>query len=227
MRRLLALAALLLVAAGCTTDPEVDSRAATVGLPDLQVDLAADGWVLDAEDSSVEGPATLDFHDDDAVSGVGPCNVYRGTFELDDGGLRITHVATTQQACEDPVMAAEDEYLEALAAVRDVDRSDRDRLVLTGPDDVRLAYRAYDRYEALVGDWEGPPVTFRDDGTVSVGGDCEGDFRLDDGELVVEDLPGDCDDLGLGGTHRIEIGPDALTLVADDGSITLVLRRPT
>jgi heat shock protein HslJ len=211
MRRLLLVVALALLVAGCTDDPDVDSRTATYGLPDLEVDLAATGWSLDGDDSSVDvgdATVTLDVHDDDTASGRAPCNAYRAAVDLDDDGdtVRFTDIATSLAACDDATTAAEDAYLTALAAVRDVDLSDDgEELVLTGPGDVRLSFTEFDPYDALVGEWQVTSIrtedavesvpadvdarlTFTDDGTVRIEncGTVEGTYELDDDQLDVE-----------------------------------------
>ncbi|MCB0979000.1 MAG: META domain-containing protein [Acidimicrobiales bacterium] len=149
--RLLVLAASVLLAlavASCgSDDPDVDSRAATMGLPDLKVNLVADAWLLDPEDSSIEVAGervTLDFHADDAVSGTAPCNTYRASVSYGDATVTISEVGSTLRGCDPDVMDAEAAYFDALVAVRDVDLTDRDRLILTGPGDVRLAFDTTD-----------------------------------------------------------------------------------
>jgi heat shock protein HslJ len=55
-------------------------------------------------------------------------------------------------SCEPEVMAAESEYLAALALVRTADVTDPERLVLAA-DGVRLSFAAIDARELIVGDW--------------------------------------------------------------------------
>jgi heat shock protein HslJ len=207
-----------LVAAGpaCGWRDEIDSRAATAGLPSTRVDLEAHDWLLDREDSSLtvddDTPVTLAI-DADVVSGTAPCNTYRGSFDLGaDDSVEIGDIAATRMACPEPRLAAEDEFLAALAAADavevDVDeegRDDRDRMVLTGPDGVRLAFRSYDADELLVGTWEvvgvasgdavesvlagtAPTITFTEDGDVALDSGCNtvgGSWELDGDELSV------------------------------------------
>ena len=216
MRRFLTLAATAalvgLVAAGCGWNDSVDSLAATEGLPSTRTDIEAHDWVLDYSDSSLssesENPVTLTV-DGDRIFGVAPCNTYRGTFELGrDESVEITDVAVTQKACDPRTMDAEDEYLAALEGVDrvklDVDdegRDDRDRLVLEGPDELRLSFRSFDARDALIGDWTltgvntgdsvdsmvpgtdtEPSLSFGDDGSFTVDTGCNtggGDWELD------------------------------------------------
>jgi heat shock protein HslJ len=118
-------------------------------------------------------------------------------------------------ACDEATMATEDEFVAALEAVDhasvDVDeegRDDQDRLVLTGPDDLRLSFRSYDAADLLVGRWavtdiatgdaiesavEGtePALTFSDDGHLAVESGCNaggGDWSLDGHDISIGPL---------------------------------------
>ena len=72
---------------------------------------------------------------------------------LDGDSVEIGPLAGTLIACEQPLMDANHAFLAALEAADSIELPD-DRLVLTGPDDVRPAFDALDRYQALVGDWD-------------------------------------------------------------------------
>jgi heat shock protein HslJ len=153
-RRLLVLAAIVVgttAFAACSSPTDEDTRSATAGMPNLQQSLVAQHWRLDASDSSIgselERAVTLEFHGDGTVSGSAPCNDYHGAYstDLDDWTVTITRLATTRRACEDPVMRAEQQYLDALAAVRDVEFSDGYfHVVLDNHAGDRLAYDAFD-----------------------------------------------------------------------------------
>ena len=258
----LALLALLAATAlaACGTDDEGDTRAETQGLPDLQTELEAQEWVLDAGDSSIDLPdgatATLNV-DGELANGVGPCNSYTGAFVLDSDSVEIGPLAGTLIACEQPLMDAQDAFTAALEAADSIEMPD-DRLVLTGPDDVRLAFDALDRYQALVGEWDvvnlatpdavtgpiagtEPTVTFNDDGTVSATTGCNqgsGDWQLEGDALSLgplattqracESPEGIMDQeaalfTALDETAQLSIAGDTLTLLREDGTITLVL----
>ena len=264
LRAPLALALLALVAAAglaaCGSDDEGDTRAETQGLPDFQTQLEAEEWVLDAGDSSVDLPdgasATLNV-DAELASGVGPCNSYTGAFVLDGDSVQIGPLAGTLIACEQPLMDAQDAFTAALEAADAIEMPD-DRLVLTGPDDVRLAFDALDRYQALVGTWDvvnlatpnavtgpiagtEPSVTFADDGTVSATTGCNqgsGDWQLEGDALSISPLAATqraCESpegimdqeealfTALDETAQLSIAGDTLTLLREDGTITLVL----
>lgn len=209
-----------LVAAGCGPT-SVYSRSDTAGLPSTRQHIKEHEWVLDRGDSSLtvddENPVTLAVHDD-VVSGAAPCNSYRGSFSLDDGGtVKITDVALTRRACEPTTtMQAEEELVTALEAVDharvedgdDDDDEDDDRLVLDDGDGVRLAFDAYDADELLAGTWEvvgiadgdsvdsvaaGPPptVTFDPDGTLTVDTGCrtaQSSWELDGDVIEIDAL---------------------------------------
>ena len=258
-----ALGLLLFAAAGlaaCGSDDDADTRSETQGLPDLLTDLEDQEWVLDSSDSSVELPdgaaATLNV-DGETTNGVGPCNSYAGPFVLDGDSVEIGPLAGTLIACEQALMDAQDAFTAALEASDTVEITDG-RLLLTGPDDVRLAFDALDRYQALVGDWDvvnlatpdavtgpidgtEPTVSFADDGTVSATTGCNdgsGEWQLEGDALSIGPLAATfrtCDSpegvmdqeaalfTALDETAQMSIAGDTLTLLREDGTITLVL----
>lgn len=262
---LIALIAVVVVAglAACGSDDEGDTRAETQGLPDFQTQLEAEEWVLDAGDSSVDLPdgasATLNV-DGELATGVGPCNSYTGAFVLDGDSVEIGPLAGTLIACEPSLMEAQDAFISALEAAETVEMPGG-RLLLTGPDDVRLAFDAVDRYEALVGEWDvvnlatpdavtgpidgtEPTVSFADDGTVSATTGCNqggGDWQLEGDALDIGPLASTfrtCDSpqgimdqeaslfQALEDTAQMSVTGETLTLLREDGTITLVLTRP-
>jgi heat shock protein HslJ len=223
MRRLLSIAggavALGLAAAGCGWDDGVDSLAATEGLPSIRADVEAHDWVLDPDDSSLTdaGDAVITLSvDGDEVSGHAGCNSYHGSFSLGrDGSVEIGDLALTRMACDDATMAAEDGFVAALGEVDkvevDVDeegRDDRDTMVLTGPDDLRLSFRSFDATDLLAGTWTitniatgdaiesviggtEPTVTFDSNGHLAVTTGCNdggGDWTLDGHDLTIDSL---------------------------------------
>ena len=197
-----------LTAAGCGWNDDVDSRAATAGLPSTLVDIEAHEWVLDRDDSSLtvddDNPVTLGV-DGDTVSGRAPCNTYRGAFDLGaDDSVEIGPLALTRMACPGSAMEAENEFVAALEAVDHVE-VDVDRMVLTGGDGVRLSFGSSDADELLVGTWTitgvatgdsvdsvivgtEPTITFGDDGEVTMETGCNtagSTWELDGDELTV------------------------------------------
>ena len=249
---------MLLATAACGSD-EADSRSEAQGIPDIVQSLEAEEWVLDATDSSVDLPedatATLTVAGD-TVSGVGPCNSYGGPFTIDGDAVTIGPLAATLVGCEQALMDAQDDFTQALEAVDRLDLPDG-RLVLSGPDDVHLAFDPLDRWEALLGSWSvvnlatadavtgpidgtDPTLEFADDGTLSVDTGCNtgsGGWELDGDRITIGPLATTqraCDapegvmqqeaDLtaALEASARMSIAGDTLTLLREDGTITVV-----
>ncbi|HKA84528.1 MAG TPA: META domain-containing protein [Acidimicrobiales bacterium] len=193
-RPFLAATVVMVAAAGCGWNDAVDSRTATAGLPTTRQLIEEHEWVLERGESSLEGeddnPVTLSVVDDD-VSGMGPCNRYRGRFSLgNDDTVEISHIASTLRACGGSTMEAEDEFLAALEAVDtvEVDQDDNDRLVLHDGE-VRLVFSSYDADELLTTTWNvvevatgdsldsillgtEPTLTFTEDGHVTMATGC-------------------------------------------------------
>lgn len=76
---------------------------------------------------------------DGQVSGSSGCNRFHGPFEVDGKALTVGALATTRMACEDAVMAQEQEFLRALQSARswgivrgmlDVHRADGERVLM-------------------------------------------------------------------------------------------------
>ena len=147
--------------------------------------------MLDADRSSIDLPdgaaATLTV-DGGTVSGVGPCNSYRGSIQVDGSSVTIGSLAETMMACDQPLMDAQDAFTAALRAAETAE-VDGDTLVLTGADDTTLTFTAVDPTEQVLGDWDivevaparrdrerpgghQPTLTFAADGTMAVDTSC-------------------------------------------------------
>jgi len=126
-----------------TASTDSDTRSATGGLPNVQQALEAHTWVLDPASSSPDPAPTTEVLEltDGGLSGRGPCNSYFCGTSLDDHTLTVEALGGTLMACDEPTMAAESAYLDALEGSHTVDVTDRDRLVLTR-DGSRLEYTA-------------------------------------------------------------------------------------
>lgn len=168
-------------------------------------ELAGREWVLDADESSIDLPdgaaATLRV-DGGTVSGIGPCNSYRGSIQVDGSSVIIGSLAETMMACEQPLMDAQSEFTAALRAV-DAAEVEGDTLVLRGADDTTLTFTAVDPAEQVLGDWAvtevakpdaivgvrdgtDPTLTFAADGSMAVDTSCNtgtGPYELD-GEAI-------------------------------------------
>jgi heat shock protein HslJ len=143
--RVLATVALALVLSACGPTAN-DTKSATAGLPNVTQQLTANRWILNRGESSLamhsSSPITLVFTNDHRVSGTAPCNSYHGSFTVHDSTVTIKHLSQTMRACDAATMAAEHEYLAALAGVHDVAPTGRDRLELTHGAHAHLVYDA-------------------------------------------------------------------------------------
>lgn len=202
-------------AAGCaiggdTTAPRPATTSTAPGLADR---LAAGEWVLDAGESSIDVgadmTATLNV-EGGSVSGLGPCNSFRGAISVDGADVDISELAQTAMACDEALTTAQDDYLEALGAVR-TGAVDDSRLSLTGNDDLRLEFTAVDREEALVGTWAITAVA-TDDAVRSVLASTRSTLELtDDANLAMD---GGCNTISATWAvegERFDVGPIVTT----------------
>lgn len=95
-------------------------------------------WVLVDATPSIDVPTgarvTLTVEDDDGAlraGGRAACNSYGGTLDAADGRWRLDQLSWTEMGCEQPLMAVEAAYLDALVAI-DAWTVDDAGLVLTG-----------------------------------------------------------------------------------------------
>lgn len=126
-------------------NPDVDSRSATQGLPNLKTELIAKQWVLDVGSSRPavdhDGAVTLRFHPDGSIEGRGPCNAFTGTVDFGADTVDVSEIAMTAMGCEPDVMAAEASFHDAFASIDGVKITpNHEKLTLIGPDDTRLVF---------------------------------------------------------------------------------------
>jgi heat shock protein HslJ len=140
---LTALGAVLLAACG-DADPVAPASAGDVGAVD-----PAGSWALVEAQPPMDVPPdariTLEVASDDRawqVGGTAACNSYSGTVVTEGSVWRGEGYAVTEMACEEPRMAAERAYLDALLGVDEWSRPAADELVLSGS-------RVQLRFEAL------------------------------------------------------------------------------
>ena len=148
---LVAIAALLLAACGGPagpTAPVVEGDGTTADPAGSWVLVEAEPEVGVPSDARVTMEVTAD-GDAWQVGGTSACNSYGGRVITDGSTWSAEGYGGTAMACEEPRMAAERAYLDALAEVEAWSRPSTDELVLTGPG-VEL------RYDAL------PPVPTAD-----------------------------------------------------------------
>jgi heat shock protein HslJ len=134
-RVLMSAIAVVLIASCAGSDP-----AESPGEGDGAATSPAGSWVLVGADPTFEVPddarVTLEvIAEGDAwqAGGTAACNSYGGTLVTDGGSWRVDGWAVTEMACDEPRMAAERAYLDALVAVDTWARPTRDELVLSGP----------------------------------------------------------------------------------------------
>jgi heat shock protein HslJ len=158
----------------------------------------AGAWLLVAADPPIEVPAdarvTLEVVADGdvwQVGGTSACNSYFGTVRTDGSAWTGDGYGQTEMACDEPRMATERTYLDALTTVEVWTRPTADELVLSGPDaELRFAALPAVPIAALTGTtWllEGLIVGTGPDGAVSstVSEADEATLRLDpDGVLA-------------------------------------------
>lgn len=102
--------------------------------------LLAGAWkVVEVGGTAPTGPVPdLTITQDGAIFGSGGCNRFAGRLTLTGEGLTVGPLATTMMACPDPVMAAEQAFLGALARVDRFDISEEGILRLLAGDEVVL-----------------------------------------------------------------------------------------
>ena len=107
----------------------ITSRVATTNLPGTS-------WLLvdlDGAEPVGETRPHLTFDAEGGVSGSTGCNTFSGEVAIDGPSLTIGSLATTDMACLDPEVAAQEvAFLAALEAVTGYTIDDQGRLVLQG-----------------------------------------------------------------------------------------------
>jgi heat shock protein HslJ len=127
-RILLTLLAVTAAACGGTVTPGVDGTAPPLGAWQLReatppIDVPADARVTLTVDEDDEGLR---------AGGTAACNSYGGRLDAAGGDWSLTELAVTEMGCDEPRMAAEKAYLDALVLV-DAWAVQQDVLTLTGP----------------------------------------------------------------------------------------------
>jgi heat shock protein HslJ len=142
----LALGAIVVASLAACTSSANNNRNATEGVSNVEQQLMAHQWLLDRQASSLRigdsHPITIVFGPQGLVSGVAPCNTYRGTFVVHQNlTVTISRITTSGRPCQGQHRAAENEYFHALGVVRDVQPTNPDQLKLARGN-TRLVYNA-------------------------------------------------------------------------------------
>ncbi|WP_119068807.1 META domain-containing protein [Aggregatilinea lenta] len=110
--------------------------------------LADTSWqleTLDGETLADGSEITLMFEEEDRVSGSGGCNVYGGSYSLDRDALTFSQVISTERAClDDAIMAQEQAYFAALASATSYTLTDEQLTIAYGDDQQMVFVRASD-----------------------------------------------------------------------------------
>ncbi|TNB49628.1 META domain-containing protein [Martelella lutilitoris] len=97
--------------------------------------LAGPEWTvfeIGAQSVGDRGEVTISVGDDGRISGSAGCNRYMGLVKLGgEGGLEIGPLAATNMACDEPLMALERDFFQAIDSVDGFDIADNGDLVLT------------------------------------------------------------------------------------------------
>lgn len=253
MRTPALLIALALVGVACAGAADPDGAGADAPGADDAASPVGD-WVLAVADPPIAIPdgarATLAVEEDGRAGGSTPCNGFGGTARWGEGGdWSFGDMAVTEMGCEQPRMAAQEEYLDALTSASAWATPTADTLLLTTADGTLT----FDRSEpvdaaGLVGtDWvlggfvRGDTVERRawdvDDARLRLDGDDEGGTfmlfsgcRDFDGQWVVADgavrLPswGQSDgSRDVDDCTEEELESEALVLAALEGGFTAQL----
>ncbi|WP_439134351.1 META domain-containing protein [Pseudomaricurvus sp.] len=82
-------------------------------------------------------PAHYQFADDMTVSGNASCNRFTGSYQLENGVIRLGELATTRKMCPPALMEQEDRFLAALKRAHHW-KTDNGLMYLYDADDVEL-----------------------------------------------------------------------------------------
>jgi heat shock protein HslJ len=136
-------ALVVLVSAGCGDDgDDADDGGSAAGTAPEAADLDGSTFtVTDVEGQEVvEGSTiTIDFAEGLVVA-AGGCNTLRGGYTVEDGVLVVDVLASTQMACDEPLMA-QDDWIGALLESGPRVTLDGDTLTLSGGDVTLTAER--------------------------------------------------------------------------------------
>ena len=75
---------------------------------------------------------TLNIHEDGRLGGKSGCNVYGGSYSMEDGELSITGIISTMMACEEPSTQFEQTFFRTLEGAKKFELSSG-KLTITDP----------------------------------------------------------------------------------------------
>lgn len=77
---------------------------------------------------------TMSFNADRSVNGTAGCNNYMVKNVRTKGGVAFTQIATTRMLCQEPQMATENRFVDALSRVKNFRRNSDGQLLIFGRD---------------------------------------------------------------------------------------------
>jgi heat shock protein HslJ len=106
---------------GCAGSPDPRTDPSRLEGVDWVLDEASMGSLVDR----VPTDAMVDLRfQEGELQGRAACNTYGGSYEAEDGSLSFGQLASTEMGCDDPLMALESAYLDALSTVTGYQISD-------------------------------------------------------------------------------------------------------
>ena len=119
----------LVVLAGCGSGTNNDPTGNAWNLTELEGDVVVEGTTIDLTIT------------EESISGNAGCNSYNGSVELDIDNSTMTvgpDVVSTMMACEEPIMAQEQKYLDVLTRVTSFEVAS-DELILKDAEGIAIA----------------------------------------------------------------------------------------
>jgi len=172
-------AGLLLVTAACGSDGD-DSSGADVSLPGTSWRLVQ----VDGEEAVAGSGASLELGVDGSAGGATGCNSFNGAYEVDGRDLSFGPLASTQAACADPALTAQEAaYLQALGTTSQF-AVDGDKMSLEDSDGGALAELTRFTSELAGTSWDVISVNNGNEAVVSVLGGTELSLGFDDEGMV-------------------------------------------
>ena len=125
----LSVALVLVVLAACGSGTNNDPTGNAWNLTELEGDAVVEGTTIDLTIT------------EESISGNAGCNSYNGSVELDIDNSTMTvgpDVVSTMMACEEPIMAQEQKYLDVLTRVTSYEVAS-DELILKDAEGIAIA----------------------------------------------------------------------------------------
>jgi heat shock protein HslJ len=129
MKKCLGVALMVVAVTACGSGTENDPTGRVWNLTELEGDVVVEGTTIDLTIT------------EESISGNAGCNSYNGSVELDIDNSTMTvgpDVVSTMMACEEPIMAQEQKYLDVLTRVTSFEVAP-DELILKDAEGIAIA----------------------------------------------------------------------------------------